>query len=71
MSGEVDHPSHYTQNPAGVECWDVAQHMNFNLGNALKYIWRAGLKTNTPAADDLRKARNYIDHELARIGRAS
>ncbi len=41
MSDAVDHPPHYTAHPSGVECIDVAEHMNFNRGNALKYLWRA------------------------------
>lgn len=44
MADAVDHPAHYNAHPSGVECVDVAEHFNFNLGNALKYIWRAGLK---------------------------
>ncbi len=60
----VDHPPHYTSHPSGVECIDVAEHMGFNLGNALKYIWRADLKGD--AIEDLRKARWYLDREIAR-----
>ena len=62
----VNHPSHYTGHPSGVECIQVTEHMNFCLGNAVKYIWRAGLKSDNPA-EDLRKARWYIDRELKRI----
>ena len=62
----VNHPKHYTEHPSGVECIQVTEHMNFCLGNAVKYIWRAGLKSNDPA-EDLRKARWYIDRELKRI----
>jgi hypothetical protein len=36
--------------------------MGFNLGNAIKYIWRADLKND--AIEDLRKARWYIEREL-------
>ena len=62
----VNHPKHYTEHPSGVECIQVTEHMNFCLGNAVKYIWRAGLKSDDPA-EDLRKARWYIDRELKRI----
>lgn len=62
----VNHPSHYSH-PSGIECIEVARHMNFNLGNALKYIWRAGAKGD--AVTDLRKARWYIDDEIARLER--
>lgn len=63
----VNHPSHYTDHPAGIECIQVTEHMNFNLGNAVKYIWRAGLKGD--AAQDLAKAEFYIKRELQRIGK--
>lgn len=62
----VDRPQHYTEHPSGVECIQITEHMNFCLGNAVKYIWRAGLKHDTPL-EDLRKARWYIDRELRRL----
>lgn len=58
----VNHPRHYTQHPSGVECITVTEHMNFCLGNAMKYIWRAGEKGD--ALEDLRKARWYLDREI-------
>ncbi len=61
----INHPKHYTSHPSGVECIDIAEHMNFCLGNALKYLWRAGLKGN--AVEDLKKARWYIDREIKRL----
>lgn len=66
MSDPVNHPSHYTSHPSGVECITITEHMNFNLGNALKYIWRAGDKGNL--LEDLQKARWYIDREIKRLG---
>jgi hypothetical protein len=60
----VTHPAHYTQHPSGVECLTITRHMNFNLGNAFKYIWRAGLKGD--ALEDLRKAKFYLEDEIAR-----
>lgn len=65
MSDAVDHPSHYNALP--VECIDVVEHMNFCLGNAIKYIWRAGLKPGADKTTDLEKARWYINRELQRI----
>ena len=62
----VAHPRHYTSHPSGVECIEVTRWMNFNLGNAVKYIWRAGLKGD--AAQDIRKAVWYLMDELARLG---
>jgi len=58
----VNHPPHYTSHPSGVECIQITEHMGFNLGNALKYVWRADLKNN--AIEDLEKARWYINREL-------
>lgn len=58
-------PSHYQDHPSGIQCIQITEHMNFCLGNAIKYIWRAGLKNN--AIEDLEKARWYIDREIARI----
>ena len=58
----VNQPSHYTSHPSGVECIDITRHMNFCLGNAIKYIWRAGLKGDS--IEDLNKAKKYIDFEL-------
>jgi Protein of unknwon function (DUF3310) len=64
MSDTVNHPKHYTSHASGVECIDVAEHMNFNLGNALKYIWRADHKNGI---EDLKKAAWYINREIARL----
>lgn len=65
MTDIVNHPPHYTEHPSGVECIQITEHMNFNLGNATKYIWRAGLKGN--AVQDLEKARWYIQREIDRL----
>lgn len=61
MSDSVNHPKHYTEHHSGVECIQVTEHMNFCLGNAIKYIWRADLKNGI---EDLEKARWYIDREI-------
>ena len=69
MQDPVNHPKHYTEHPSGIECIQITEHMSFNLGNALKYIWRCDLKKD--AVEDLRKARWYIDREIdkrTRIG---
>lgn len=60
----VNHPKHYTDHPSGIECITITEHMGFNLGNAVKYIWRADLKG--AAIQDLEKARWYVDREIAR-----
>lgn len=62
----VNHPSHYTEHASGVECIQITEHMNFCLGNAVKYVWRAGLKSKD-AIEDLKKARWYIDREIERL----
>lgn len=64
----VNHPSHYTAHPSGVEAIDITEHFSFNCGNAIKYIWRAGLKTEDPA-QDLKKAAWYIEREIQRLTR--
>ena len=64
----VEHPKHYTSHPSGVECVTITEHMGFNLGNALKYIWRADLKND--AVEDLRKAEWYIRREIDRRTRS-
>lgn len=58
----VNAPQHYRSHPSGVECIDITRHMSFNLGNAIKYIWRADLKGD--AIQDLEKARWYINDEI-------
>jgi hypothetical protein len=60
----VNHPRHYTNHPSGVECIAITEHMNFCLGNAIKYIWRAGLKQD--AVEDLEKAVWYVNREIER-----
>lgn len=62
----VNHPPHYKSHPSGVECIQITEYMNFCLGNAVKYIWRAGLKNNN-ALEDLKKAQFYINREIQRL----
>lgn len=66
MNDLVNHPKHYNSHPSGVECITVTRHMNFNLGNAMKYIWRAGLKSPDPI-QDLEKAMFYLRDEIERL----
>jgi len=65
MNDPVNHPKHYTAHPSGVEAIEITEHFNFNKGNAIKYIWRSSDKGKE--VEDLRKARWYIDREIARI----
>jgi hypothetical protein len=69
MTEAVDHPKHYTSDPSGVECIQITRHRNFNIGNAIKYLWRAGLKDgDAKLIEDLQKARWYIADEIKRLG---
>lgn len=66
----INHPSHYTSHPSGIECIDIAEHYNFCIGNAIKYLWRAGLKQvegktkKEKQIEDLKKAIWYIKREI-------
>lgn len=62
----VNHPPHYSAHPSGVECITITEHMNFCIGNAIKYLWRAGLKDGTDMILDLQKAVWYINREIGR-----
>ena len=67
----VNHPSHYTSGDAKcecgrtIECIDVVRHLNFNRGNVVKYVWRAGKKDDL--VQELKKARWYLDDEIKRL----
>ena len=69
----VNHPAHYNSHPSGIECIEIARHHNFNIGNTIKYLWRAGLKSEEGMEDtdkqveDLNKAIWYIKDEIKRI----
>lgn len=61
----VNHPKHYTEGfaPVNIECVDITRHMDFCLGNAFKYVWRAGKKGGKKEAlEDLEKAKWYLYH---------
>ena len=61
----VHHPKHYNTHPSGIECIEIVEHMGFNVGNAIKYLWRAGSKGDV--IEDLKKARWYVDREILRL----
>lgn len=61
----VHHPAHCTTHPSGVERIDIIEHMPFNIGSAVKYLWRLGKKDD--AIQELEKARWYIDREIGRL----
>lgn len=66
----VNHPSHYTSDPSGIECIEITRHRDFDIGNAFKYLWRAGLKKDQSIDDkkkeieDLKKAIWYINDKI-------
>lgn len=64
MADNINHPTHYNSHPSGVECIDIVEHFGFNVGNAIKYLWRAGLKGDT--LEDLKKAAWYVQREIAK-----
>lgn len=69
----INHPSHYTSHPSGIECIDIAEHHDFCIGNAIKYLWRAGLKSEDGISkkekqiEDLKKAIWYIRREIKHL----
>lgn len=67
LNDNIYHPSHYTSYK-GIEVIQLTEQMNFNRGNAVKYIARAGLKRPETEIEDLCKARWYIDREIVRLG---
>ena len=66
----VNHPKHYTSHPSGVECIQITEHYNFCVGNAIKYLWRNGLKEDKgrpvvrKQIEDLKKSIWYIEREI-------
>lgn len=69
----VNHPSHYTSHPSGVECIEITRHYCFSIGSAIKYLWRAGLKQEQGMDDkekeiqDLEKAIWYIKDRINQL----
>lgn len=64
MTGNVNHPKHYTGRGIGYECIDITQHQNFCTGNAIKYLWRYQAKGKP--LEDLGKARWYAHRAMKR-----
>lgn len=66
-------PDYYKSHPSGVECINITRHYCFSIGNAIKYLWRAGLKTEEGLQDrekeieDLRKAIWYINDRIEQL----
>lgn len=64
----VNHPLHYTTHPSGIECIEITRHHDFAIGNAIKYLWRAGLKDSDNEVQDLKKAIWYIQDKINQLG---
>lgn len=71
MSDMIEHPPHYNSSDAfcreckrKIECIDITRHMNFNIGNAFKYLWRYEHKNGI---EDLKKAIWYIKNEIEKL----
>lgn len=70
---KVNHPKHYNSHPSGIECIEIARHYCFSIGNAFKYLWRAGLKKDNGLKDidkeieDLEKAIWYINDRIKQL----
>lgn len=65
MEDQVNHPRHYTIHPSGIETIDLTEHMNFCLGNVIKYVMRAPYKGKQ--LEDLKKAAWYLNREINRL----
>lgn len=69
----VNHPQHYTSHPSGIECIEITRHYCFSIGNAIKYLWRAGLKKDASLTDnqkeieDLKKSIWYINDRIKEL----
>ena len=65
MTDIINHPAHSTGVTAEIECIDIARHLNFQLGNAFKYVWRAGKKGGRgKEIEDLKKALWYLEDSI-------
>lgn len=66
-------PSHYKSHPSGIEAIEITQHYNFCVGNAIKYLWRNGLKEDvgtdpvSKQVEDLKKAEWYVQREIKNL----
>lgn len=65
-SETVNHPKHYNSHPSGIECIEIIRWMPYNIGAAMKYLWRSGLKSDNPI-EDLEKAIWYLQDEIKRL----
>ena len=71
MNDIINHPSHYTDGRIEVIDFIDDKKLNFERGNAIKYICRAGKKDKSKEIEDLQKAAWYINHEIERLQKNS
>lgn len=70
---KVNHPKHYTSHPSGIEAIQITEHYDFCVGNAIKYLWRSGLKKDADKSnsekeiEDLKKAIWYINRKIENL----
>ena len=70
MENRVNHPDYYNSHPSGIECIDIIRHYCFDIGNAIKYLWRKkkkkeiGLDEKQKEIEDLKKAIWYIKDRI-------
>lgn len=67
MSEQVNHPKHYNEHPKGIECIDVIEDFDLLIGTSIKYLWRAGLKSEDTEIQDLKKAIWYIERKIKKM----
>lgn len=73
MENRVNHPDYYNSHPSGIECIDIIRYYCFDIGNAMKYLWRAGLKKEMgldekqKEIEDLNKAIWYIKDRIKQL----
>ena len=69
----INHPDYYKADfpPVEIECIDITRHLPFTVGNAFKYLWRAGRKDSEKTLEDARKAlwylRDALHHEMKSV----
>jgi len=63
----INHPKHYNMHESGIEAIDICEHLGFNIGNAVKYLFRAGYKGDAvhKTIEDMQKARWYLERQAA------
>lgn len=66
----INRPSHYVSHPSGIECIDITKHHDFCIGNAIKYLWRQGLKEGNSDIQDLKKCIWYVNQKIKDLGGA-